>query len=170
MENNNIAMTTSQLIIIKSRIDAELARRNGNGSLNEYSNLNFDEPPLAQSPEQGIRREYGEKTIDLLLKICDYKDLVLTKSGGIIPDAFNYEDMMLLLDILSAEERTGISDDNVQKGYGDKAEFSSCRGMCSGLCVGSCIGMCNGCSGCIASCGTGCSSGCNSSCTGGVYK
>ncbi len=168
--NDSSAMTTSQLTIIKDRIDAELARRNGNGSLANYSNLAFSEPPLARNGYQGIRKEYGEKTIDLLLKICDYKDLVLTEAGGVIPDAFNYEDMTALLDILSGEERSGVSADNVNNGLADKAEVSSCRGNCTGLCVGSCIDMCNGCSGCAASCGSSCANGCREDCTGGAFK
>jgi len=146
-------MTTSELNDMKKALKAELARRSGFGSMSKYAGSSYD---FSVTPAKGgkILPEYGEKTVDLLLKIEDFKDLKLTKDGQVIPTAFSTA-MTTEIARLAKEDFTGST-----------SEKSSCRGDCSGLCVGTCIGQCNGCqscsgcSGCAASCGTGCASGC----------
>lgn len=160
-------MKASELANIKASIKAELLRRDGFGSVAEFGGSAYDLSKLPTIGEK-MRPEYGEKTIDLLLKICDYKDLNLTKVNNPVPRAFNTELIDFINNTLSKEVKTGESESTVKNLYPTrKAEASSCRGACTGLCVGSCIGQCNGCTNCTSSCGTGCSNGCNSTCSGG---
>ena len=83
-------MKTTDLAPMKAAIKKELARRNGFGDVSEYAEAKYD---LSKQPTIGekIRPEYGEKTIDLLLHICDYKDLKKVKLNGPVPAAFGPE-------------------------------------------------------------------------------
>ena len=160
-------MRASDLKDIKAAIKKELLRRNGYGSVASYGSSTYD---FVRTPTVGqpIYKEFGEKTVDLLLKITDYKDLKPTKTGELIPTAFNREIIDFVNNTLAKEKFTGESTETVANLFPDRVpETSSCRGACTGLCVGSCINQCNGCTGCTASCGTGCASGCNSTCSGG---
>ena len=115
--------------------------------------------------DQKIYPEYGEKTVDLLLKIGPYKDLAKSESGQPIPKAFN-EELIDYVDRLAAEAFTGETEETraARLAAGESnvkdVEHSSCKAQCTGLCVGCCVGMCNGCGGgCTSSCGTGCAGG-----------
>lgn len=136
-------ITPSETIELKRRIKAEMARRNGYGSLAEFADASYD---FNVQPAYGEKTlvEHGAKTIDLLLQICDHGDLALVKENNPIPTSFD-SSLLDYVNLLAAEPRTG-----------DPAEHSSCRSHCSGLCAGSCVGQCNGCQGCTASCGSGC--------------
>lgn len=135
-----MSMTAEQVIELKEKLKSELARRNGLGSVEQYASKEYD---FNQIPKEGqpITADQGKKIIDLLLQICDYKDLRYVVRGDTIPEAFDTE-LLDLVDKLSKEEMTGELD-----------EQSSCRGMCTGLCAGSCIKSCNGCSGCTGTSG-----------------
>lgn len=159
-------ITAEQVIELKSKIKAEMLRRNGYGSLAEYGSADYDfiETPVK---DELIMAEHGQKTIDLLLKIENYGDLIPSEKGSLIPSDFT-EGLLDEVDRLAAELKTGESAKTVANLFPDRAaEISSCRGDCTGLCVGSCTGLCNGCTGCTSTCGTGCASGCNTTCTGG---
>lgn len=159
-------MNTSELKSLKAAIKAEMQRRNGFGSLSTYGTSTYD---FTVQPVAGgkIKPEHGQKTIDLLLKIEDYKDLKLVKENDPIPTAFNNK-LIDEVKRLASEAKTGESAKTVKNIYPSRtAETSSCRGACTGLCVGTCIGNCNGCTNCTSSCGTGCASGCNSTCKSG---
>jgi hypothetical protein len=135
-----MAMTAEQVIELKAKLKAELARRNGLGSVAEFASeqYEFNEVPQAGKP---ITADQGKKIIDLLLQICDYKDLRCVVKGDTLPEAFDAE-LLDLVDKLSQEQSTG-----------EITEESSCRGLCTGLCVGSCINNCNGCIGCTGQSG-----------------
>lgn len=193
-----MGISRSDLVTLKSKIKSEMLRRNGFGSssklwtpstafgsMSEYGGSEYD---FTHSPLKGekIHKEYGEKTVDLLLKVRDYDNLTSTKEGEAIPTGFN-SDLIMEVKRLAEEQFTGETETTVaaRKSAGETSigavEVSSCKGACSGLCVGSCIGMCNGCySTCTASCGSGCESGskvdtytpslckaCTSQCQGG---
>lgn len=159
-------MNTSELKELKAAIKAEMQRRNGFGSLAEYGTSTYDFT-VTPVKDGKIRPEYGQKTIDLMLKIKDYPGLKLVVADDPIPDAFN-AGLINEVKKLANEKKTGESAKTVANLYPSReAETSSCRGACTGLCVGTCIGNCNGCTNCTASCGTGCASGCNSTCKSG---
>ena len=161
-------MTTEQVKQLKAKIKDEMLRRNGNGSLANYgaSSYDFSTTPTAGS---GVKAEYGQKTINLLLQIEDYGDLSLVKAGDPIPQSFN-SGLINEVNRLANEQKTGESAETAALfNDGRVAETSSCRGMCTGLCVGACSGFCNGCTGCTANCGSGCATGC-SSCTGSTAQ
>lgn len=142
------SMTAAQINVIKSRLKAELARRNGFGSVSGYSQSGYD---FTKIPVQGevILAEHGQKTIDLLLKIASLGDLKAVASGEPIPNSFTYEKIIDLLSVLEKESKTGTA-----------SETSSCGTNCTGLCVGSCQGMCNGCTDtCSGACWTSCAAG-----------
>ena len=63
-------LTPSQLTSIKSRIKAEMTRRNGYGSLASYGTSSYD---FSEVPAQGkvVKAEHGEKTIETL-NVLDY--------------------------------------------------------------------------------------------------
>lgn len=151
------ALKASELVELKNAIRSEMARRDGYGSLKEYTGTNYE---FSKNPAIGdkIKPEYGQKTIDLVLRICDYGDLKLVKEDDPIPNSFN-RGLIDFVNSLAGEQKTG-----------DPNEHSSCRSYCTGLCAGSCYGLCNGCTNCTASCGTGCETGCNGGCTGGCWK
>jgi hypothetical protein len=135
-----MAMTAEQVIELKAKLKAELARRSGLGSVAEFASDEYD---FTEVPQAGraITADQGKKIIDLLLQICDYKDLRYVVKGDTLPEAFDAE-LLDLVDKLSKEQITG-----------DSTEVSSCNGLCTGLCVGSCINTCNGCTGCTGSSG-----------------
>ena len=129
-------MQAHEINELKDKLKKELLRRNGEGSVAEFGSDEYDfiEKPFDGG---GIKAEHGEKTVDLLLQIMDYKDLRYTNLGETIPQAFNRE-LIDVVDKLSQEERTGESEYTVAKHFPDrKPEHSSCRGACTGLCVGS---------------------------------
>lgn len=135
-----MGMTAEQVIELKAKLKAELARRCGNGSVAEFASEQYDFSNVPKSGEP-ITVEQGQKTVDLLLKIMDYGDLKQVTKGDTLPDSFDAE-LIDLVDRLSKEEFTG-----------EETEQSSCRGACTGLCVGSCVGLCNGCTGCSGTSG-----------------
>lgn len=126
-----MSLSASQVIELKTKLKAELKRRNGLGSVAHLASAKYD---FIETPEDGrpITADQGKKIIDLLIQIRDYKDLKFVIQGDTLPEAFD-EELLTLVDELASEKRTGEPD-----------EHSSCNGMCTGLCVGSCIGMCNG--------------------------
>lgn len=173
-----MGLTRSELTTAKAKIKAEMQRRNGLGasnrlytpstafgSMTKYGDSAYD---FSNTPTKDgkIHAEYGEKTVDLLLKIKQYDGLEPTIEGNPIPKGFN-SGMINIVDELAKESFSGETAATIaaRKAAGEnvsgmKPEASSCSGACSGLCVGSCIGQCNGCySGCTASCGTGCANG-----------
>lgn len=147
-------VTAQQANELHEKIKAEMLRRNGHGSLASFggSDYNFTKAPTVG---ELVEVEHGDKTVDLILQIEDFGDLILSEQYSQIPTDFS-EVLSTEIDRLASEAKTGLT-----------SEVSSCRGDCTGLCVGSCHGKCNGCTGCTASCGTGCASGCNTTCTGG---
>lgn len=166
-----------ELVTLKSRIKAEMQRRNGLGPSNRFwtpsqpfgsmtefadSRYDFVHTPMKDTK---IYSEYGEKTVDLLLKIRNYDGLQPTQDGVPISAGFNSGLLQRAKD-LSSEGFTGETAATVaaRRSAGETSvpavESSSCVGACSGLCVGSCIGMCNGClNTCTAACGTSCAGG-----------
>ena len=147
-----VTMTAAEINEIKQKIKNEFARRNGYGSLEQYSNNNYD---FIEEPQQGllITAEHGQKTIDLLLQIEDIPDTEFVIQGNLIPPGFEYTQITNALDEWAAEDMEGPS--------------SSCRGACTGLCVGTCYGACTGCMDqCTGSCSDECSLGCGTSCIG----
>lgn len=143
----NININANEITTLKSKIKAEMLRRDGNGSIAAYGSAAYDfsEHPTC-TPGTVISSELGEKTIDLLLKIQDYGDLYLTQKGYPIPDTFN-KDLIGYVDTLAAEDVNGST--------------SSCRGMCTGLCVANCHETCNGCKNTCEGCNNTCQSSCN---------
>lgn len=157
-------MTAQQLINLKTKLKAELQRRNGLGpasgkkwnptkafgSVSEYGGSAYD---FTQQPVKDgkVTVDQGKKTVDLLLKINGYGDLEPVDSTKPIPKSFNAK-LLEYVDKLASHQFTG-----------EETESQDCNAACTGLCVGSCISMCNGCLGaCSATCGTGCESGCMS--------
>lgn len=148
-------MNSTDVKNLKAKIKAEMQRRNGYGSLTSYAGTAYD---FSTAPAKDVKilEEHGKKTIDLILRIEDYKDLKLAKKENPIPKAFD-ENLYKEIDRLATEKTTGESKNTVKNLFPSRTpETSSCRGDCSGLCVGSCINHCNGCTSCTATCGTGC--------------
>ena len=144
-------MTASEINEIKNKVRAEMARRTGYGSLEEYADLTYD---FSIIPEQGKRilEEHGQKTSDLLLEITDIPNLDKAIQNRYIPPGFNYQDLNSFVDNLSMEKMDGNS--------------SSCRGACTGLCIGTCSSACSGCSGECTGCMNECTGSCGASCEG----
>lgn len=160
-----MSMKASDLKDIKEAIKAELKRRDGYGDVSSYASTQYDITDYPKAGEK-IKSEHGQKTIDLLLKITDYKDLSSVQAGKPIPSAFNRE-LIDFCNELSKEKFTGESEKTVQDLFPDREpEHSSCKSQCTGLCVGSCINQCNGCTGCHSTCGSGCATSCTGACTG----
>jgi hypothetical protein len=172
-------MTAAQVIDLKAKIKAEMARRKYYGSLSTNGGYNYAVKDSAvnyasstydftTTPSSGnaVLAEHGQKTVDLLLKIKDYGDLKKVVQNDPIPNSFDAA-LITYVNNLAKESITGSS--------------SSCRGACTGLCVGTCASGCSGCSstngssdsigsycsGCAATCGSGCTTGCGSGCTSG---
>ena len=99
-------MTAAQVIELKAKIKADMARRNGYGSLStdggynyarqdeavDYSSADFDftVAPEAydrenESESMTFLAEHGQKTVDLLLQINDHGDLKPVEQGEPIP-------------------------------------------------------------------------------------
>lgn len=144
--------------IVKDKVDIEMKKRCLN-DMDQSSGVDFGSlrPVRAdldfQNPvEKGalIKKEHGDKTINLLYEIEDIEGLDYVVENGLLPSHEGYLNLESFLEKFSKETMEGDS--------------SSCRGACTGLCFGSCIGGCNGCSdactgdcsGCTATCGTGC--------------
>lgn len=174
-----MGITRTQLVTLKAKVKAEMKRRNGlgpasgatwtppkaYGSLADYGGTAYDFTH-APAKDGKIYPEYGQKTINLLLKIGPHGDLAPAEDGKPIPKSFN-ADLLTYTDALAKEAFTGETEETIaaRRAAGEnvsslKRETSSCNAACTGLCVGSCIGLCNGCSTtCTATCGTGCNGG-----------
>jgi hypothetical protein len=173
-----MGISRSELSTLKTKLKAEMLRRNGLGasdrlytpsaafgSMAPYGGAAYD---FVNTPTKDgkIHAEYGQKTVDLLLKIKQYDGLEPTAEGNPIPKGFN-SDLITIVDNLAKEKFSGETAATIakRKAAGENVlgltpETSSCNGACSGLCVGSCIGQCNGCyNTCTATCGTGCNGG-----------
>ena len=145
-----MALTASEFIALKNKIKAEMARRNGYGSLADYagSEYDFTTTPAAGQP---ILTEQGQKVVDLALAVTDIPGLVKVKKGDKIPDKL--DDLEDIVDGWAAEPIDGSS--------------SSCRGVCTGLCTTGCASNCSGtCGDSCTGCGTSCSGKCGGDCTG----
>ena len=172
-------MTASELTQIKSRIESTLLKRSGNNAVDMYTGGEYAVPDTGGV----MSADVGRNTVDLLLNITGnspdrdiFPELGTgSDSGGVIPSAFNIDDINRICDELDSDFNApgrGSFEGydyrgryiNVSGGTGDRqddgvrTESNHCNGSCAGMCSGSCIGMCNGCSN---SC-----SGCMHSCTG----
>ena len=156
-------LTAEELVALKAKVKAEMARRSGNGSIAHLSGAewDFENKPMKDGL---ILAEHGKKVIEPLLHVADHGDLKFVQQGEGIPDSFSKE-LNSWVDSLANEPTEGSQ--------------SSCRSQCTGLCAGTCstaCSGCNGCSGCKDSCTgqcdakcvgcTGCGSGCNNGCKG----
>ncbi len=126
-------ITPAQIIDIKRRIKAEMARRCRNGSLAAYADTQYD---FTEAPQSGkpIKAEHGQKTAGLLQEIRDYGFSGI-HSGGEIPVGFNNANLTKILTELEQEPMA-------QNGK------SSCNSACTGLCVGGCWNSCTSCTSC----------------------
>jgi hypothetical protein len=124
-------MKASELKQIKERLNKELLRRNGYGSVAHLAGpeYQFDVDPEGSGE---ILEEHGKKTLDLMLQVADFESIKFVEKGDPIPEQFNADKMNAFLYMLESEKRTG-----------EPNEKSSCYGACTGLCVGSCIGLAN---------------------------
>ncbi|MCT4686094.1 hypothetical protein [Vallitalea sp.] len=147
----------NDFIALKSRVKAEMNRRNGNGSLTQYggSQYEFTKKP---SFDEEVKLEHHSKIRDLQDKI---------NSTG-LPSRKESDDLIQEMAILEAKQTAFEAQPRGARSNND------CNGACTGMCVsactttcsGSCTGSCNGCSGCSGSCSGGCS-GCSGSCSSG---
>lgn len=142
----------NSLISIKAKVKAELARRNGYGSLAPFADPTWD---FAETPKTNdvVKNEHLKKIVDPLLQVTDFGDPEYIADVGSNPLA-NIEEAGVLLDKLIGQTMIGNE--------------SSCRSACSGLCLGTCTTACSGCTGCTGctSCTGGCGSGCATECGG----
>lgn len=140
-------LTPAELIQLKTKVEAEMKRRQYYGSLTAFSGNSW---AIQTTPKTGdeILAQQGRSVIEPILQITDVGDLNIVdlKKNGIIPASFD-KSLLTHIDNLAKEAPT--------------ASKSSCRGACTGLCVGRCE---SGCSGCTASCGGSCESNCSKSC------
>jgi hypothetical protein len=151
-------MTAAQVVALKAKVKAEMARRSGTGSLASYATTTWD---FTKTPTAGgmVLAEHGKKVIEPLLAVKPYGKLKPVVQNDLIPGDFDNANLTTIVNNLAAESTTSGS--------------SSCSASCSGLCKGGCYTSCTscqGCSGCSGSCsgclGCGsCGGACDSSCT-----
>ena len=153
MANEKITISSSKLIELKERIKAEMARRSYQyGSLFEFANTNYD---FDKTPTVGadVGYDYGEKTINLALKINDIDGLANIDEPY---DFMNADFINLISDKLDVWETEEL-----------EQATTGCRGQCTGLCAGSCGGNCSSCSNtCSGTCYSSCTGNCMTTCTG----
>lgn len=96
------SMTAAQVIALKAKIKAEMARRKGYGSLSTSTGYNYAKKDSAvnysgtaydftTTPTKGgtVLTEHGQKTVDLLLRIAERGNLKKVAKGDPIPSSFN---------------------------------------------------------------------------------
>jgi len=98
-------LTTAEIISLKSKVKAEMARRSGYGSLSSFAGTTYD---FTTTPTKGgaILAEHGQKTIDLLLQIKDNGNLKFVKQNELIPSGFDSA-LITYVDTLAKETMTG---------------------------------------------------------------
>ena len=168
-----MAYSASDFKNIKSRLKAEMNRRNGVGAVNTVTSQAGYEYTTAPAAGGDVKTEHFNKLVKPLKLIDDTnmpaKDY---KVGDEIPD----DDFVTLMRAkVAALEAVKIND---KTNSGCKSSCTgTCKTSCTGTCVGACSGCSSGCSGgcdgcsgsCTASCGNNCTgcSGCSSGCSGG---
>ena len=163
-----------------ARIQAELARRNGNGDLSGYATIDFgDGTPLP-----------GDKfTIDhintLITGLSYINSIDLPDEAVFGVTRINSNDLGIINSVLTAFESqprsatSGNDCENLCSGMCvDQCTTTclstctsdcaiECSDNCTGSCTGSCTGTCTSCTGCTGGCTScsGCTGGCSGTCT-----
>lgn len=134
-----------------SRLQSEISRRRGYGTLEQFANLdwiNF----LRLNENDPITSEMIKNLVNAVLYIMDLPDPFL-KSG----DSIGFPNLGDIDDVISTIEREPMV-----------SNASSCRSACTGTCASNCITGCSSCKNdCTGGCYTTCSSACGKGCTNG---
>lgn len=142
---------SGDIISLKTRVKAEMARRNATGSLASFA-TNFTDS--ASIGDLAKASHYNE-TVGYIAKIK-------TVTG--LNDAVNAGDLIEAIDAAATRLTSN-------EAYSKTASSTDCASSCTGLCYNTCTGTCRGCSSCSGSCTScsGCSGGCTScsGCSGG---
>ena len=167
-------ITAADFTAILTRVQAELARRDGYGDLSGYATIDF---PVADPV-----------ATDELVKTSALNTL-LTGVGYInpagLPDSVSEGDYIeqsdldgidLKLTVFEAQPRNATSGNDCNAACSGMC-VSACTTTCGGACLGGCLETCEGaCKGgcedtcandCTGSCVGKCTGGCSGSCTGG---
>lgn len=149
-----IKITPNEFMLMLSRIQAELARRNGNGDLSSYAGIDFNDVEHMVYGES-INTD-GINTLITGLQHISSNNIPTVRFEG---DRINKEDMFAIDRRLYANEQQprGATTNN------------DCANLCSGTCVTectmSCLSTCLG--SCYTTCELTCSSTCANNCVGG---
>lgn len=155
-------ISAAEFTALKTKVKAEMLRRDGNGSVAGYGAVSYD---YSNTPAEGefIRVEHSDKLLEPL-RAVSAEDL--PESTSKFPSAGDLSIMETKLAVMETTPRgnRGASDCD-----------AACTGMCVSACTtactgcsGTCSGGCSGCSGCGSGCANGCTSctGCSGSCSG----
>ena len=109
-----MALTAAQLNSIKQRVKAEMARRNGYGSLAEYAGSAYDYSDVP-AKDSIIIEEHGKKAVDLLLKIEDIPNLQNVNQGDKITSGLDNAVITAQLSKLEKETMEGKEFEEIVK-------------------------------------------------------
>ena len=165
-----IESKAQEYISLKSRIKAEVLRRQYTGSVSSYGGTSYD---YTVEPKVGdfVKAEHYNKLNEPLRAINSDDLLENVVSGDKIREIATLEARTTLLEskaLTSSSSNTGCKASCT--GLCSTACTGTCSGGCSGSCTGTCSGTCSGgCTGCSGGCSGQCTGGCGGSCSGACW-
>lgn len=154
--------SASEFIALKSRVKAEMLRRNGNGSLVTYGSSVYDYSIIPKKGDMP-KIEHYSKIRDVQANI-NVSGLPSNKKRGDCIGEF--AELEAKQTVFEAQPRGQYGSGNDCSGACSGMCVTACTTTCTGGCTGGCSGTCSGgCTGCSGSCSGGCTS-CSGGCSG----
>lgn len=164
-----IKITSDEIVAIKNRLNAEMNRRQYNGSLVSYAGEDYQFEALTPLITTINKSIYNKLVEPLNAVKSTFSTISITELRNIERDDYLEIEAKLTLyennDVVSTTNDCGANCSGLcitQCSTSCTGCTGGCTGTCSGSCQNTCSGTCKGgCSGCGSSCGSSCSGSCS---------
>lgn len=152
-----IKITSDEIVAIKNRLNAEMNRRQYNGSLVSYAGEDYQFEAIAPL-QTSVDKDYYNKMATPLNAVNNTFTII---SDSEMKTA-SYSD------IESFDATLSLYEGNTSFTSSSNDCSAACSGMCITACSTGCTNQCtNQCTGCTGSCSGSCTGKCSGSCSGG---
>lgn len=141
-------ITAEDFTAILARVQAELSRRNGNGDLSGYANIDFPASDPVETDE--LVKPSALNTLLTGLGYINPAGLPESVQEGDYIEESTIDGIRAKVEVFEAQPRGAITGND-------------CASLCSGMCVSQCTTTCS--TTCTGGCQDGCSTGCKGGCT-----
>lgn len=159
-------ITAEDFTAILARVQAELSRRNGNGDLSGYANIDFPASDPAETNE--LVKPSALNTLLTGLGYINPAGLPESVSEGDYIEESTLDGIRAKVEVFEAQPRnatTGNDCASLCSGMCVSQCTTTCSTTCTGGCQETCSTTCTG--GCASACANNCTGGCQTSCSGG---